>query len=143
MRSRSMPATGSNAAAAPGVSGKLPAGIPAMSANRCVRRVRTVSENLEYGYPEQVNALGPVLIILGSALGAAVQTATGTAMSLRIPAFFAALVMVAVGLRMIMRFPETETEAPSGTMLPSSAVAEQATSRPSLTVPVLLMILSL
>ena len=90
-----------------------------------------------------MNALGPVLIILGSALGAAVQTATGTAMSLRIPAFFAALVMVAVGLRMIMRFPETEAEPPSGTLLPSSAVTEQAASRPSLTVPVLLMVLSL
>ena len=91
-----------------------------------------------------MNALGPVLIILGSALGAAVQTATSTAMGLRIPAFFAALVMVAVGLRMIMRFPETEAEPPSGTLLPSSAVTEQATAgRPNLTVPVLLMVLSL
>ena len=91
-----------------------------------------------------MNALGPVLIILGSALGAAVQTATGTAMSLRIPAFFAALVMVAVGLRMIMRFPEAEGEPPSGTLLPSSAVTEQSSGgRTNLTVPVLLMVLSL
>ena len=47
----------------------------------------------------QVSLLGPVfMVVLGGVLGASTQMSTGAQISLRVPALFAALLMVAQGL---------------------------------------------
>lgn len=96
----------------------------------------------------QVSVVGPVLLlVLGSLLGAATQTASSADMGLRVPSLFAALLMVAQGLlelerarRERARKPEQKVAVVTTAGEAGAARAGYQTAQPPATTPVRLVI---
>lgn len=104
----------------------------------------------------QVNAVGPMLLlVLGALLGIATQMSNLAHMSLRVPALFAALFMVAQGLYELDRLhrdrsrvaerpaavPGVEHNPPVGHNYPAAPPASGPSGQARSAIPVILMVL--
>jgi hypothetical protein len=125
--------------------------------NGAAGRRRSAAQGRRGATLAQVNAVGPMLLlVLGALLGIATQMSTLAYMSLRVPALFAALFMVAQGLYELDRLhrdrsraaerpvvvPGTEGLTPqSGRSYPAAPPSSGPTGQARMAIPVILMVL--